>query len=156
VKSHQYSEGGPKLPYITRTVRIPAEVANKVRDLAQFFGWELADFLRTVLCIGAVFFFLSYGNNAREEATTTLTGFKLLRLSRSFTLNLSERPYARRHPGNKSMLISLTFPTVILEMVAAYAALRKTSRNETYSNLLQQGLLIYLKAQATILQASHE
>ncbi len=47
------------LPYVKVTVRVPEQVANQAREIAKISGWQLADYLRTLICFGAVFFFLS-------------------------------------------------------------------------------------------------
>jgi hypothetical protein len=139
------------------TVRVRSQVAIQLRELAEALGWQLADLQRTLICVGVTFFFLSLGGQDREEAARTLLGgLKLLKPSTSFSLNFSERPYAFRIPGRKSTLMTLNLPRSIRDLVAAYAGLMRASRNETYSKCLQQGLLIYLKAQTTILQASRE
>jgi len=41
-------------------------------------------------------------------------------------------------------------------MVTIYAGEMKASRNEAYSKCLQQGLLVYFKAQAAVLQPSRK
>lgn len=145
------------LPYVTVTVRVPEQVSTRARQIAEMLGWQLADFLRTLICLGASFFLLSFGNQDLQEAARKLLGgLELLKLSRSFSLNFSQRPYKFRIHGRKSSLATLSLPPAICEMVTTYASNMKVSRNEAYSKCLQQGLLIYLKAQTTILQASQK
>lgn len=127
-------------------------MALQVREVARFSGWQLADLQRTLICIGATFFLLSYGNEASEEAAATLMGgMKLLRFYRGFRLASNRRPYALRHRLRKSTLTTLSLPESLCDMIAAYAELKHASRNEVYNKCLQQGLLAYLKAQATAL-----
>ena len=148
------TKGGVHLPYATVTVRVPAQVANQTRETARSLGWELADYLRTLICLGAVFFCLSFGSQDRIDAAGTLLGvLELLNLSRSFSLHFSRRPYKFRIPGRKSTLTTLSLPHAICDLVATYAGEVKTSRNEAYSKCLQQGLIIYLKTQTTILES---
>ncbi len=117
----------------------------------------MADYLRTLICLGAVFFFLSYGNQELEEAANQLMGgLKLLKLSRGFSLSFSERPYALRLGGRKSTVTSLSLPNSLCDLISVYANLKKASRNQAYYKCLQQGLLVYLKAQGTILHVSRE
>jgi len=152
---HHFSNGGADLPYLVVTVRVPSQVAIKCKDLAQNFGWQLADFLRTLICVGTVFVFLTAGSPDRQEAATKLLGgLKLVKLSRSFSLRPSERPYAFRIRGRKSTLLTLSLPQSVCDLVAIYADRMKASRNEAYYKFLQQGLLIYLKAQTSLLEAS--
>ncbi len=141
------------MPYVVVTVRVYRQLAIRLKELAKAFGWELADFQRALICIGMAFFGLSFGNPDHEEAAKKLLGgLEPLRLSRSFALAFSERPYAFRIPGRASALITLNLPRTVCDLVATYSGLMKASRNEAYSKCLQQGLLIYLKVQATILQ----
>lgn len=143
------------MPYVTVTVRIPEQVANRARETAKMLGWQLADYLRTLICLGASFFFLSIDSQDQQEAATKLLGgLELLKLSRSFSLHFSQRPYKFRIHGRKSTLATLSLPSAICETVTTYANKMKVSRNEAYSKCLQQGLLIYLKAQTIILQAT--
>lgn len=110
------------------------------------------DSLRTLTCIRATFF-LAYGSQTKQEAATALPdGMKLLRFFKSLSQNLSERPYALRLYGRKSTLVTLSLPRSLSEMVSAYAELEEVSRNQVYNKCLQQGLLVYLKAQAAILK----
>ncbi len=146
-----------RAPYVPLTVRVPEQVAAQVKELAESSGWQLADYLRTMICVGAIFFFLSYGSRELEEAANKLLGgLKLLKLSRGFSLWFSERPYSFRFKGRKSTLTSLSLPNSVCELIGFYANLKKTSRNQAYYKCLQQGLLIYLKAQGTILLAARE
>ncbi len=146
-----------KLPYVPVTFRVPEQMIAQVKELAKLSGWQLADYLRTMICLGAVFFFLSFGSQEREEAANKLMGeLKLLKLSRGFSLHFRKRPYAFRLRGRKSAVTSLSLPNSLCELMSVYAKLKKASRNQTYYKCLQQGLLIYLKAQATILHASRE
>jgi hypothetical protein len=131
-------------------------VAVRVREVAEFSGCRLADLQRTLISLGATFFFLSHGNQVAENAAVTLMGgVKLLRFSRSFSLRFRPRHgrYARRHRFRKSALISVNLPEALCECVAAYSDLRRVSRNQVYSIFLEQGLMIYLKGQATVLDA---
>lgn len=145
------------MPYVTVTVRVPEQVADRAREIAKMLGWQLADYLRTLICLGASFFLLSFGSQDLQEAATKLLGgLELLKPSRSFSLNFSQRPYKFRIHGRKSTLATLSLPQAICDMVTTYASKMKVSRNEAYSKCLQQGLLIYLKTQTAILQGSIE
>jgi hypothetical protein len=143
------------LPYFPTTVRISTQVALQLRELAKIFGWQLADFMRTLVCIGAVFFFLTFDSQDGQMAASGLLGMELLKLSRSFSLH-GERHYTFRISGRKSSLLTLNLPESVRTLVATYAHQRKTSRNEVYYKFLTQGLLIYLKAQKRVLDTSPE
>ena len=143
------------MPYVPTTVRISTQVALKLRELAKLLGWQLADFMRTLVCIGAVFFFLTSDSQDGQIAAGRLLGMKLLTLSKSFNLH-SGRRYVIRISGHKSSLLTLNLPESVRTLVATYAQQRRTSRNEVYCKFLTQGLLIYLKAQQPILDTLPE
>jgi hypothetical protein len=56
------SNGEPSLAYTRVTIRVPQPLALQVREVGEFSGWQLADLQRTLLCLGATFFLLSYLN----------------------------------------------------------------------------------------------
>jgi hypothetical protein len=145
------------MPYLRVTVRIPSPLAAQLRDMAKLFGWQLADFQRTLTCLGATFLLLSQRDEAKQQAATALMGgMRLLRLSRSFSLNPkpNRRPYAFRYHFRGSTLITLSVPESFRDLIAIYANLAHVSRNQAYSKSLQQGLLAYLKAQEDTLAAA--
>ena len=134
------------LAFLLVTVRVPETVALRIREVPN------PDLQRTLICIGAAFFLLSHGNKASEEAVATpMGGMKLLRLSRGFRLAPSRRPYAFRLKLRKSTAITLSLPGSLCDVIAAYAELKHASRNQVYNKCLQQGLLVFLKAQANVL-----
>lgn len=139
------------------TVRVSSQISFQCKDLAKNFGWQLADLLRTLICVGGIFAFLTTMNPDREKAASVvLGGLRLLKPSSGFSLRLpsDERPYAFRIQGRKSSLLTLSLPASVCDLVALYAEMMKASRNQAYYKLLQQGLLIYLKAQTSLLEAS--
>lgn len=140
------------MPYSVVTVRVPRRLAIQCEDLARTLGWQLADYLRTVISIGAIFFILSTASpEGQKAASKLLGGLELLKLSRSFSLHPARRPYAFRIQGRKSTLVTLSLPQSLRNLVETYAGLLKASRNQAYYKCLHQGLLIYLKAQTSIL-----
>jgi hypothetical protein len=121
----RFSDGGLDLPYVLVTIRIRTQVAIQVKKLAKAFGWQLADFQRTLICIGAVFFFLTVKNKeAQEVVGRLLGGLELLSLSHSFSIRPSwrERPYAFRLRGLKTELTTLSLPKTVSELVGILRA----------------------------------
>jgi hypothetical protein len=143
------------MPYLTVTVRVPSLTAAQCRTLAQEFGWQLADFLRTLICVGtAVLFLAGTSPDAEQAANVLLGGLKLVKVSRSFSMRLRERPYSVRIPGRESTLLTLTLPASMCDFVATYASTREASRNQAYYKLLQQGLITFMKALASVTEMS--
>ncbi len=146
--------GAKGVPYLRVTIRLPKAVVALCKNLAMEFGWELADLLRTLICIGAKFVFLAAkGSEHQEAAEKLLGGLELVTISRSFSLGPGKRDYALRLRGRKSLLMSVSLPKSVCDLVGVYADLEKGSRNETYHKLLHQGLIAYFKAQASLLEA---
>ena len=111
-------------------------LGTQTRETAGFPRCSLADYLRTLICLGAAFFCLSFGSQDRKDAASTLLGgLELLRLSRGFSLSsCSHRPYKFRGFGRKSTSTTLSLPRTICDLVATYAGDNEDlSRNETYS-----------------------
>jgi len=145
------------LAYELVTIRVAEPVAVQVREVAKFSGWQLADFQRALICLGAAFYFLSHDSEPTQNAVVTLMGgMRLLTFSHSFSLRFPRRGgrYAFRHRSRKSVLVTLNLPEALRECVAAYADLKRVSRNQVYGVFLQQGLMIYLKGQGAILRAA--
>ncbi len=141
------------MPYLRVTIRLPKAVVGQCENLAKEFDWQLADLLRTLICIGATFVFLAAKSPERHEsAEKLLGGLELVRLSRSFSLRLSKRDYAFRVRGRQSALLSVSLPKSVCDLVGIYADLKKGSRNQAYHKLLLQGLIAYFKAQASLLE----
>ena len=67
-------QGVLSAPYQNVAVRVPAPLAEQCRDVAAQFGWELADLLRMLLCVGASFYFLIEKELERSEAASVLLG----------------------------------------------------------------------------------
>lgn len=157
LKVAPFGSGGFGLPYQRVSLRVRSGVALQLREIAKNLGWQLADLQRTLICVGATLYGLSSRSpGCKAAATTLLDGLQLLELSANFSPNPWARPYALRLPGRESELITLHLPSSVCATVAASADHAKVSRNEVYAKFLEQGLLTFLKAQATTLQTSHE
>ncbi len=137
------------------TVRVPSNVAEQCRQLAHGLGWRLAPLIRMCICIGACILFLTADNAEREEAASKLLGgLKLVRFTRTFTMNPSKRPYAFKMRGRKSEVLTISLPESFCEIVSIYANFADVTRNQAYYKFLQQGLITYLKAQGSLLEAT--
>ncbi len=137
------------------TVRVPSPLAEQCRKLALGLGWRLAPLLRMFICIGACILFLTAGNADGEEAASSLLGgVRLVRFTRAFTLTPGRRRYAFRMRGRKSELFTITLPESFRDLVSVYADFAHATCNQAYYRFLQQGLITYLKAQASLLEAT--
>ena len=158
---HRYAKcyhfGGTDLPYLVVTVRVPRQIAAQCKKLARALGWQLADFLRVAIFLGAAFFLITADSPEAETAASTLLGgLELLKPLRSFSFKIGGRPYAQRILGRKSALITFGLPNSVCDQIAILAELWGVSRNEAYSKSLRQGLLICAKAQESVMIASRK
>lgn len=148
-------ENGLSLTLRTVTVRVPSPLAEQCRKLARGLGWRLAPLLRLLISIGACILFLTAGNVDGEEAATKLLGgLRLVEFSKAFTSTPSRRPYAFPMRGRKSELFTLTLPQSFCYLVSIYANFAHATCNQAYYRFLQQGLITYAKAQASLLKAT--
>lgn len=142
--------------YARVTVRIPNPVDTQLREVAKVLGWQLADFQRSLTCLGTILLILSYRDEEQQKAATTLMdGVKPLNLARSFSFptRANRRPYAFRHNFSHSTLITLSLPESFRDLIATHAENAHVSHNEFYSKCIQQGLQLYLKVEANALAA---
>jgi hypothetical protein len=77
-----------------------------------------------------------------------------MKLSGKHNLSSYRRPYAYRIQERKSALLTVSLPKSLLDLVATCADQMGASRNETCYKFLQRGLILYMKAQASLLEAS--
>ncbi len=56
------------MPYLAVTIRIPEPLAIQCRELAQKLGWQQADLVRALICVGGTFAFLTAKAPDRQEA----------------------------------------------------------------------------------------
>lgn len=135
------------------TVRVPSPLAEQCRKLAYGLGCRLAPLIRTFIFIGACILFLTAGNADGEEAASKLLGgIRLVRFTRAFTLSEGRRRYAFRMRGRKSELFTLTLPESFCDSVSVYADFAHATCNQAYYRFLQQGLITYAKAQASLFE----
>ncbi len=142
------------MPYLRVTIRIPEPLAIQCREIAQKLGWQQADLVRALICVGGTVAFLTAKAPERQEAAEKLLGgLKLPELSPSYSMNPWSRNYASPLPGRKSTFLSMSLPKSLCDLVGTYADMKEASRNQAYYKLLQQGLLVYLKASTSLLEA---
>lgn len=71
-------------------------VAAQCKELVRTFGWQLADFLRTLICIGGVFDFVSTESPEREKESTAASVIKKwLRLDEAEAIEHDETVHKR-------------------------------------------------------------
>jgi len=138
--------------YARRSVRVSRLVAEHCRHIAELEGWETADLVRTLVCMGAAFAFLRL-----EKAEFQKRHRRRVMLSRMLgQLNpilgeRSRRPHALPRVGG-SGLITLRLPQGVSKFMTAYAQTCGSSPNSMLSMFLECGLIIYSKGEKSLLE----
>jgi hypothetical protein len=106
-----------------------------------------------LLCVGASFYFLIEKKPDRSEAASVLLGgLRLVGFSHGFGFGR----YPLRMQGRGSALFTLSLPSSLCDLVSIYADFRSVSRNQAYHRFIHQGLIVYLKAQTTMLETTKQ
>ena len=138
--------------YVRRSVRVSRLVAERCRHIAALEGWETADLVRTLVCMGAAFAFLRL-----EKAEFQKRHRRRVMLSRMLgQLNpilgeRSRRPHALPRVGG-SGLITLRLPQGVSKIMRAYAQTCGSSPNSMLSMFLECGLIIYSRGEKSLLE----
>jgi hypothetical protein len=122
-----------------------------LRRVALEDGWEFADLIRVLICIGADAAFLSLGNLERRRRFSARV--YLVKAVSAFDAMLGKRTprgYSIRQSRDTSVL-SIRTPKSFDLNVRRYAA--GSSVNATYEFFLLSGLILHMKGQAALLGA---
>jgi hypothetical protein len=137
--------------YRRLSIRISTLQAEIIRRIALEDGWEFADLIRVLICIGADAAFLSLNNPERRRRFSSKT--YLAKALSAFDAMLGKptpRGYSIRH-GRDTSVLSIRTPKSFDMNVRRYAA--GSSVNATYEFFLVSGLILHMKGQATLLGA---
>ena len=122
-----------------------------IRRIALEDGWELADLIRVLICLGADASFLSLNNPERRRKFENKS--YLAKAVRTFDAMLGKptpRGYSNRQSRDTSVL-SIRIPKSFDTNVSRYAA--DSSVNATYEFFLVSGLVLHMKGQDALLAA---
>lgn len=123
-----------------------------LRRIALEDGWEFADLIRVLICLGAGASFLSLNNPERRRKFETKS--YLAKAVRTFDAMLGKptpRGYSNRQSRDTSVL-SIRIPKSFDTNVSRYAA--DSSVNATYEFFLVSGLILHMKGHASRIIAS--
>jgi len=136
------------------SIRFPALFVTNLRDLASKEGWEVSDLIRSLIVLGAAGAWLSL---AREENLNRLKDISSLGqvagiIGAALTGRPASRPYATRsyHPTE---VITAIMPRTFAAIVKEYARIKRVSKNQAYGYFLEGGLIAYMKAENSVLEA---
>ena len=122
-----------------------------LRRIALEDGWEFADLIRVLICLGADASFLSLNNPERRHKFETKA--YLAKALRTFDAMLGKPTrggYSNRQSRDTSVL-SIRIPKSFDTNVSSHAA--DSSVNATYEFFLVSGLILHMKGQQGLLAA---
>ena len=128
-----------------------------VKGVAQKERWAFSDLMRMLIVLGATMSWL----RLRKQENLDRLG-KIARLGRMADM-LEEagahKPRTRIYPivrddaGRATDVVTLILPSGYARLIEAYAATKRTSKSDACETLLTTGLVTYLTAENTLLQA---
>jgi hypothetical protein len=122
-----------------------------LRRIALEDGWEFADLIRVLICLGADASFLSLNNPEKRDRFKTKA--YLAKAARALDAMLGKPTpggYSNRQSRDTSVL-SIRIPKSFDTIVSTYAA--GSSVNATYELFLVSGLILHMKGQNALLAA---
>ncbi len=137
-----YPLAGSDLAYRRWKIRIHDMLAYQCRRIAQQGGWEISDLIRALICLAAAGTFLHI-----PKSRTFKTRVALHAMS-------GRRVYSTQLGG--TTLVSIHLPKRLAESLALYAGLVGDSKSSLAGNLLEKGLLMYLQAEKSLLDAANK
>jgi len=137
------------------SIRLPSITLAEITQQALTEGWQLSDFVRTLLVMGAAANWLELESEEHEEVLRMRA--KLRQQSHKFaklgpTLRPG-RPYASRSIQDTDV-IGLILPSWVAHMIESYANVRGLSKNDLCEKLLMEGLMIYMTGEKNLLEAT--
>jgi hypothetical protein len=111
-------------------------------------GWELSDFVRMLICLGATIYFLRLRNPEALEQFMRLA--TLSRASRALDEAIGRGRRCRNEPKHgKTSLVPVHLPRGVYELVSTYSATTGASRNALLCRFLETGHILYMLGEET-------
>jgi hypothetical protein len=133
------------------SIRVSRHRLEHCRKRALEEGWDLSDFARMLICLGATIYFLRLRNPKALEGFLRLA--TLNRASRALDMAVGARRGRRNEPKHigRTMLLPLHLPRGLYEFISTYSAATGISRNALLSRYLDAGFILYMLGQDTFL-----
>jgi hypothetical protein len=132
--------------YSRIVARVPADLEQACRRLANSEGWRLGDLCRSLIVLGACGSYLTLHSSEPQQRMSDG------RFSSVLKEYLGARAYAPR-TGRRSKLITVRLPTGVARSLVLYSRLVSTMRSHVYARLLRAGLLMYLKSEQRLAES---
>jgi hypothetical protein len=128
----------------------------QVKSVAQKERWAFSDLMRMLIVLGAVVKWLGLRkreNQDRLEKIVRLGGMAdLLEKAALHKPRTRIYPIVRDDAGRATDVVTLILPSGCARLIEAYAATKRTSKNDACETLLTTGLVTYLTAESALLQ----
>ena len=126
--------------YSRIVARVPADLENACRRLANSEGWGLGDLCRSLIVLGACGSYLGLRSSEPTWSTSNSRSSSVLKEY------FGARPYAPR-TGRRSKIITVRLPTGVARSLLLYSRLASRLRSHVYARFLRAGLLKYLTSE---------
>lgn len=136
------------------SLRLPSVTLAQITQLALTEGWQLSDFVRTLVVLGAAGNWLAMEDEENVEVLRMKAELRELseRFGKIAYVARSRRPYAPRRARDTGV-VGLILPAGFAHMLESYANARRFSKNDLCGSLLMEGLTIYMTGEKNLLQA---
>lgn len=135
------------------TLRLPALTLLQITQIASAEGWQLSDFMRSLIVIGSAANWLGLEGEGHRAVLKMKAELDQLCNRVTNMRSIRRRRYAPRSSQDKSV-IALILPRGVARLIESYAYLREVSKNDLCGNLLTEGLMVYLTGEKNLLQAT--
>jgi hypothetical protein len=132
--------------YSRIVARVPADLEQECRRLANSERWALGDLCRSLIVLGACGSYLTLRSSEPQQPISDN------RFSSVLKQYLGAQAYAPR-TGRRSKLITVRLPTGVARSLILYSRLVSTLRSHVYARLLRAGLLMYLKSEQRLAES---
>jgi len=147
----------PVTRYRHWSIRVPSRLLFQVKGVAQKERWAVSDLVRMLIVLGAVMSWLRFQkqeNQDRLGKIVRLGGMvDLLEKAASHKPRTRVYPVVRNDAGRATDVVTLILPAGYARLIEAYAATKRTSKNDVCETLLTIGLTAYLSAVNALLHA---
>jgi hypothetical protein len=132
--------------YSRIVARVPADLEQACRCLANSEGWTLGDLCRSLIVLGACGSYLTLRSSEHQQPVSDGRSSSVLKEY------FGARAYAPR-TGRRSKLITVRLPTGVARSLILYSRLVSRLRSHVYARLLRAGLLMYLKSEQRLAES---
>lgn len=136
-----------------RSVRLSRHLLEHCRKRAVEEGWQLAELVRVLICLGATARFRALGEPEASERFKRLA--RMSKASASLDVDMGRHPRRRRNEPKgiaRTTLLAVHLPRGFYDLMSTYSATTGRSINSVLAGFLKTGYIIYVRGQNTFLE----